>query len=377
MNDYFQNVLLTDSGFYLSNELSKPNAPLINRLRDMVGKSFADATVLLIPTAAKQDEAKAQAITHRLRNELLAMNFQPCNITIYDIDGTLSEADVLQYDMMYITGGKTPYLAKRVREADFDKIIRAFIAANKVYIGMSAGSMLLTPHFNQDEPDNADFDGLGIYKVYLSVHCAPGTPHRTDLPLPHIALCENQAIAVTSDGYEVIGVKSDKIKPTAPLGYAIHDIDPTLRGQVQFLVDESWSGPFIVANGKMHDTRTLPGYAAVYDGEVLGYLLFELRNDECEIMVLESITPNIGIATTLIERVIQTANANNAHKIVVRTTNDNTHALRFYQRRGFIMSEIRLNIMEAARMLKPTIPYHGMDGISMRDEITFALHITQ
>jgi len=205
MDANWHNVLLTDSGFYFSNKLNQPNAPLIDRLRDMVGKPFEKTTVLLIPTAAMQNEAKAEAITHRLRDELLAMDFQPYNIMIHDIDGSLSEADVLQYDVMYITGGKTPYLAQRTREAGFDALIRAFIAANKVYIGMSAGSMLLTPHFNQDDPNNPDFAGLGIFNAYLSVHNAADTPHRNDLPLPHIALQENQAIAVTHDSYEVIG----------------------------------------------------------------------------------------------------------------------------------------------------------------------------
>ncbi|MCL2364680.1 MAG: GNAT family N-acetyltransferase [Defluviitaleaceae bacterium] len=581
MDANWQNVLLTDSGFYIDNVLSKPNAPLINRLREMVGKPFADTKVLFIPTASMQNEAKAKAICHRLRDELLAMDFQPCNITIHDVakchgaqtfydiqvDSPRSEADVLQYDIMYITGGKTPYLAQCVREAGFDAHIRAFIAANKVYVGMSAGSLLLTPYFNQDNPNHSDFiechgahnsrdirfikchrshtsrdirfAGLGILNAYVSVHCAPGTPHRTDLPLPHIALCENQAIAVSSDSYQVIGENctgeihpntpqpipppiqfvqatpaqinqvtdllctlyemphdevleenerlfADKnqafflaldgilngaegmrpasfdkavgvahaslrheyvngtddgikgylegifvlpeyrkrgiadglvrfaehwmaqhgcrqiasdctientdryqfhlklgfeeterciffVKPIAPLDYTICKIDPTLRKQVQPLLDESWGGPLIAANGKLHDTRTSPGYAAVCDGEALGYLLYDLQNDECEILVLESTAPNIGIATALIERVKQTAIASNIRQITVRTTNDNTHALRFYQRRGFALRGVCINAMEAHRALKHSLPLIGMDGIPLRDEITLAL----
>ena len=250
MDAKWQNVLLTDCGFYLNNALDKPNAPLIDRLRGMVGKPFAEATVLFIPTAAKQDEAKAQAVTHRLRNELMAMDFQPCNITIHDINGTLSEADVLQYDIMYITGGKTPYLAQRVRDAGFDKIIRAFIAANKVYVGMSAGSMLLTPHFNHDDPENPDFAGLGILHAYVSVHCAPGTPHRTDLPLPHIALCENQAITVTNDGFQVVSganhlaflrATHDHIRPVTELLSTLYEMpyDEVLEENEHLFADKN------------------------------------------------------------------------------------------------------------------------------------------
>lgn len=50
------------------------------------------------------------------------------------------------------------------------------------------------------------------------------------------------------------------------------------------------------------------------------------------------------------------------------TTNDNTHALRFYQKRGFVITAIRVNAMEEQRKKKP-IPLTGNDGIPIRDEI--------
>ena len=84
----------------------------------------------------------------------------------------------------------------------------------------------------------------------------------------------------------------------------------------------------------------MPGYAAVKDVEILGYLLYEFHNDECEIMVLESVVQNIGVATALIEQVKQTAKLSGLSKIIVQTSNDNVHAFRFYQRRGFTIREI-------------------------------------
>ena len=66
----WQNMLLTDSGFYYDNELDKPLHPIINRFREMLGKPFSEAKILFIPTAAKQDAAKAAEITERLCNEL-------------------------------------------------------------------------------------------------------------------------------------------------------------------------------------------------------------------------------------------------------------------------------------------------------------------
>ncbi|MCL2216290.1 MAG: peptidase E [Defluviitaleaceae bacterium] len=177
---------------------------LINRFGAMLQKPFAKATVLFIPTAAMQNEVKANAIINRLKNELLTMGILEDNITIYDIDGSLSEEDAIKFDVIYITGGNTPYLAKRVREVGFEKIIKKTIFANKIYIGMSAGSMLLTPNFNVDDINNPQFTGLGLIKAYVTVHCDKGTKNRSDLPLPHISLQENQAIEVHWDGYMVI-----------------------------------------------------------------------------------------------------------------------------------------------------------------------------
>ncbi|UCC16424.1 MAG: hypothetical protein JSU58_08645, partial [Dehalococcoidales bacterium] len=57
------------------------------------------------------------------------------------------------------------------------------------------------------------------------------------------------------------------------------------------------------------------------------------------------------------------------------TTNDNTHAIRFYQRYGFKIATIYPNSMEEARKIKPEIPFTGNDGIPLRDEIEFEIHL--
>ena len=203
----WQNVLLTDSGFYYNNELDKPLTPLIERFQTMLGKPFGEAKVLFIPTAAMQNKDKSAEITKRLCDELLQMGISPANITIHDIDGSLSEETAMDFDVIYLTGGNTPYLAKRIREAAFGKIIKRMVYANKVYIGMSAGSMVAMHNFNVDglpETTPQDFQGLGLINAYFSVHCKPGTPNRTDLPLPHIAMQCNQGIEVNQKGYKLI-----------------------------------------------------------------------------------------------------------------------------------------------------------------------------
>ena len=76
------------------------------------------------------------------------------------------------------------------------------VYANKVYVGVSAGSLVATPNIgNSYEKETA---GLCLINAYLGVHCAEGTVPREDLPLPHIPLSDNEAIVACYNGYTVI-----------------------------------------------------------------------------------------------------------------------------------------------------------------------------
>ena len=59
------------------------------------------------------------------------------------------------------------------------------------------------------------------------------------------------------------------------------------------------------------------------------------------------------------------------------TTNDNVDALRFYQRRGFRIAEIRPGAVDRSRAsVKPSIPLLGEYGIPLRDEIDLSRDLT-
>ncbi|MGW8250920.1 MAG: GNAT family N-acetyltransferase, partial [Anaerolineales bacterium] len=57
------------------------------------------------------------------------------------------------------------------------------------------------------------------------------------------------------------------------------------------------------------------------------------------------------------------------------TTNDNLPALRFYQKRGFHLVALYPNALAESRRLKPEIPFKGLDGIPLRDEIELEMLI--
>ena len=159
--------------------------------------------------------------------------------------------------------------------------------------------------------------------------------------------------------------------------YEIHGIDAALRKKIQPVFNETWGAPELAVGGRLWDSRIMPGLAATGgNGDILGYLLYEYHDGLCEIMALESIVQNIGIASALIEEVRRIAKSGGVSKVIVQTSNDNTHAIRFYQRRGFTIRAVRLGALAAARQLKPAIPLIGIDGIPLRDEIEFEIDIT-
>ena len=205
MNQQWENVLLTSEGFF-----DKDNSPrklIIERFAKMLNKPFTEAKVLFIPTAALTPWDMNLEYIQRCKDNLLLLGILPENIFYCDIDGSLSEQDAMTFDVIFFTGGNTPYLAKRVRETCFSEIVKRMVYSNKVYVGISAGSMLAMSDFNVDNlPANnpMEFSGLGFINAYFTVHCTPGTLPRNDLPLTHIPLTDNQALAVSWNGYEII-----------------------------------------------------------------------------------------------------------------------------------------------------------------------------
>lgn len=191
------NVLLTSAGFEHMDGSVKEN--IRRRFLEMLGKPAREARVLFIPTAAISEEAVE--MVGKCRDELLNAGIAPENIIVYHMDST-PDSEILKFDVIYFTGGDTGYLLRRIRETRFDTIIKRMVYSNKVYVGVSAGSLVTTP--NIGGPFDGETAGLSLIHAYLSVHCPEGEPPRDDLPLPHIPLTDNQALAVSWSGYELI-----------------------------------------------------------------------------------------------------------------------------------------------------------------------------
>jgi GNAT superfamily N-acetyltransferase len=151
----------------------------------------------------------------------------------------------------------------------------------------------------------------------------------------------------------------------------IESINEQTRGAAMALIAEHWGSTTIYSKGKLHSAEELPGFTAMAGGELKGLITYCIEGDACEIVSLDSLAENQGLGTKLIEKVVEEAKAQHCQRVWLITTNDNTHAIRFYQKRGFKLVAVRLNAMEAARKLKPQIPLLGNDGIPIAHEFEF------
>jgi ribosomal protein S18 acetylase RimI-like enzyme len=135
-----------------------------------------------------------------------------------------------------------------------------------------------------------------------------------------------------------------------------------------FLV-EHWGSPQMVYSKGVHQCDKLPGFAAFDGDEPIGLVTYAIHGNECEIVSLDSLREGRGIGSALLSAVEETARYQGLSRVWLITTNDNVHALRFYQKRGYELVALYRRAVDAARRIKPQIPFVSADGIPIRDEL--------
>ena len=132
---------------------------------------------------------------------------------------------------------------------------------------------------------------------------------------------------------------------------------------------EQWGTTKVVSRGKIYWVDQLPGLIAIQAGRLVGLVTYNIEEEECEIVTLDSVVEGIGIGSALIESVKDIAASAKCKRLWLITTNDNINALRFYQKRGLFLKKVHRLALDKSRKLKPEIPLVGNYDIPMRDEI--------
>jgi GNAT superfamily N-acetyltransferase len=147
---------------------------------------------------------------------------------------------------------------------------------------------------------------------------------------------------------------------------------PAAEPQVRDFLRQHGSAA-VARRGELVDALARPAVVAFDAGAVAGVLTYDVVGDSCEILTLHAARQWSGVGSALVAMVARLAAAAGCRRLWVLTTNDNVDALRFYQRRGFRLSDIRYGAVDQARRtLKPQISMTGNYGIPIRDEIELA-----
>ncbi len=141
------------------------------------------------------------------------------------------------------------------------------------------------------------------------------------------------------------------------------------RAQVDALITAHW-GDGVARLGELQRLTGLPAVVAVDSGAIAGVLTYAISDGACEVVSLQAVPPGRGAGWVLMDAVRAEALATGCRRLWLITTNDNTRALRFYQRWGMDLVAVHHDAVTRARHdLKPAIPLTGDDGIPLRHEL--------
>ena len=154
------------------------------------------------------------------------------------------------------------------------------------------------------------------------------------------------------------------------MSFTVRSLTDDDRPWLTGFMTERWGVPLAAGGGRLHRLDDLPGFAAVSaGGAVAGVVTYLIEANACEVVSIDSVVQGEGVGTALLEATCEAAAAAGCRRVRLITTNDNVDALRFYQRRGFALTELRPGAVEESRRMKPQIPPVGAYGIPIRDEL--------
>lgn len=161
--------------------LASSFSDVANLFEDFAKTNIKGKKVTFIPTASIPEEVKFYVDADRDALEKLGMI-----IDVLEISTTTSDeiSEKLRHnDFIFISGGNTFFLLQELKRTGADRIIIEQIEAGKIYIGVSAGSVVMSPdiEYIKDMDDVAKAPYLKSYSALNVVNFYP-LPHYTNYP---------------------------------------------------------------------------------------------------------------------------------------------------------------------------------------------------
>ena len=165
--------------------LASSFSEVANLFPKFAGEEIKGKRITFIPTASLVEEVRFYVDDDRKAFEELGIIVEELEITTASPD-EISEI-LNRNDYIFVSGGNTFYLLQELRRKGADILITEQIRAGKLYIGTSAGSIILCPDiefvkemdYNHTAPELQSFTGLNIVDFYI-------LPHYLDFPFEEI-----------------------------------------------------------------------------------------------------------------------------------------------------------------------------------------------
>jgi dipeptidase E len=209
-------LLLTSAGI--------KNTSIHNALVDLLGKPMAESSALCIPTAAYGHPmagpgAAWRFISGRATTPMCELGWKSLGVleltALPSIDEELWVPMVQETDVLLVNGGDPLYLCYWMRQSGLADLLPSLRA---VYVGLSAGSMVMAPNIGADfvrwTPPTGGDETLGMVGFSMFPHLdhedlpdnsmADAERWAAGMPVPAYAIDDQTAIKVTDGTVAVV-----------------------------------------------------------------------------------------------------------------------------------------------------------------------------
>ena len=145
------------------------------------------------------------------------LGIQPKNIHSYDVEKQ-KIPDLTEFDVLHVEGGNVYYYLKQFRENGLMDEVKRFVDRDGVYVGLSAGSTIMSQHVDENLTSDENFFGLedlsgfGYNAFNLLVHWDSKDEKYLNSMLRYswetgkkvICITDQQAVLVLDSGFKII-----------------------------------------------------------------------------------------------------------------------------------------------------------------------------
>lgn len=188
-----------------------------------------------------------------------------------------------------------------------------------------------------------------------------------------IGLDEPDTLDVIFERFRVVWPEEDRPVWLTP---DIRELRWDERDWFREVYEQRWGTTEMVSRGERHDVAALPGLVCERDGERVGVCTFRVRpGGETECVSVDAFVRGAGVGASLTAGAVELGRRHGWQRLWLVTTNDNTPALRAYQRTGWELVALHRGAVDQARRLGLDVPERGLDGIPLHSELELEIRL--